>query len=103
MDPLGRDCLSSEEPKSAPMKVELFAFKNYTKSNCLLECRAAAMLRLCECLIYFYPDLPPTFIRKFLPEFMEVKDAICEGPKLQCIANNAGNTLTVKTKTIITF
>ena len=72
------------------MDVKLFAFKNYTKSNCLLECRAAAMLRLCECLIYFYPDLPATFIKKFLPEFNEARDAICRGPKLQCIVEKTG-------------
>ena len=90
MDPLDRDCLSSNEPRSASMDVELFAFQNYTKSNCLLECRAAAMLRLCKCLIYFYPDLPATFIRKFLPDFKQARDAICRGPKLQCIVEKTG-------------
>ena len=46
MEPLDRECLSTQEPRSDAMDVQLFAFQNYTKSNCLLECRAAAMLRL---------------------------------------------------------
>ena len=90
MDPLDRECLSTQEPRSDAMDVQLFAFQNYTKSNCLLECRAAAMLRLCKCLIYFYPDLPATFIRKFLPVYKEARDAICRGPKLQCIVEKTG-------------
>ena len=90
MDPLDRECLSTQEPRSDAMDVQLFAFQNYTKSNCLLECRAAAMLRLCKCLIYFYPDLPATFIRKFLPVYKQARDAICRGQKLQCIVEKTG-------------
>jgi hypothetical protein len=32
-------------------------FKSYTEENCLLECRAKHLLRLCGCLPYYYPRL----------------------------------------------
>ena len=48
MAPEVRGCLTAAEPQYPPLHVELFAFRDYTKSSCLLECRAAAMLRLCQ-------------------------------------------------------
>ena len=108
MAPEVRGCLTAAEPQYPPLHVELFAFRDYTKSSCLLECRAAAMLRLCQvrlgphlnhalhhaslfqCLVYNYPDLPPAFVQKFHPSYSSPKDVICKPSQLQCIANHTG-------------
>ena len=87
MNPETRNCLNSGEPKNDKLGVELFAFRNYRKSNCELECIAGAMLTMCKCLVYNFPDLPPSFVKRFLPDITNVKDIICKPSQLQCIKN----------------
>ena len=90
MSPKERGCLDSSEIENEQLGVHLYAFKNYTKSNCLLECRAATMLKTCNCLIYFYPWLPRTFIKKFLPHYNSSKDIMCNSDQLKCLADYSG-------------
>ena len=91
MSPEDRNCLDNPETKYDNLGVDLYAFKNYTKSNCLLECRAAAMLRTCKSLIYFFPHLPYAFIKQYMPEYNSSKDIICNSDQLKCLAKNSGN------------
>ena len=93
MNPETRACMDTTETKYEKLKVDLYAFKNYTKANCLLECRAAAMLKKCHCLIYFFPFLPRAFIKQFMPDYTSSKDIICDSEQLKCLANNSGNAL----------
>ena len=92
MAPEDRSCLDESETKYEPLGVDLYAFQNYTKSNCLLECRAAAMLKTCKCLIYFFPELPRAFIKQYMPEYNSSKDIICNSDQLKCLAENSGIT-----------
>lgn len=85
MKPETRKCLTSAEAKYENLGVELFAFRNYRKSNCELECVAGAMLTMCQCLVYNFPDLPPSFVKRFLPNITNIKDIICKPSQLQCI------------------
>ncbi|XP_023321957.1 sodium channel protein Nach isoform X2 [Eurytemora carolleeae] len=66
MSPSRRNCLFPEETQVPEMNVNLEAFKTYNKANCLLECSVAAMLQLCGCVPYFYPDFPKSFIEKHI-------------------------------------
>ena len=93
MDPETRACMDTSETKYEKLGVHLYAFKNYTKANCLLECRAAAMLQKCKCLIYFFPFLPRAFIKQYIPEYTSSKDIICDSEQLKCLAEHSGNAL----------
>ena len=78
--------------------IDSHALQEYTKSSCLLECRARfqlahfhrlqphfpnsffhgwiyfrAMLEKCGCIVYYYPTLPEEFVRETLPEVAAAK------------------------------
>ena len=91
MNPKERACLASSETEVDQLDVHLYAFKNYTETNCLLECQAALMLRTCGCLMYYYPWLPKSFIRQFIPTYNSSKDIICDSNQLKCLGEHAGN------------
>merc|ERR1712179_355037 len=90
-NPETRACMDTQETKYEKLGVHLYAFKNYTKANCLLECRAAAMLQKCKCLIYFFPFLPRAFIKQYIPEYNSSKDIICDSEQLKCLAENSAS------------
>ena len=87
MRPKIRGCLNNSETRVEELGVELHVFHSYTKENCLLECRAAFMLKTCKCLAYFYPSLPLAFIKQYLPEYNSSKDITCNYNQLKCLSN----------------
>jgi hypothetical protein len=58
MDVNRRQCIKIDDPpevlEAAGIKMKSFA--NYTRSSCLLECRAQAIFNACKCLPYYYPN-----------------------------------------------
>ena len=87
MKPKIRGCLDNSETRVEELGVKLNVFDSYTKENCLLECRAAYMLKTCKCLAYFYPSLPLAFIKQYLPEYNSSKDITCNYNQLKCLSN----------------
>ena len=60
MHPNRRACIKHDEDPQVlkdAIGIELEAFKNYSRTGCLLECRAKHLIELCGCLPYYYPDL----------------------------------------------
>ena len=82
-----RGCLDNSETKVEELGAELHVFRTYTKENCLLECRAAYMLKTCKCLVYYYPSLPKAFIKQNMPEYNTSKDITCNYEQLKCLSN----------------
>ena len=89
MYPEDRSCLVGSELKYENLGVELHAFKNYTKANCMLECQAAAMLKTCKCLTYSFPIMPDAFIKQYIPTYNSSHDIFCY-EDLICIAKLFG-------------
>lgn len=50
MRPTIRNCFFTDERRLSITEV-------YTQTNCLLECRLRTMVRMCQCLPYFYGNL----------------------------------------------
>ena len=75
-----RNCIMQNEDLSGT-GIVLEAFKNYSRPNCLLECRARVMYDKCGCLPFYYPN------------FSEVwkKDTTCNRTGLSCLSDIAGN------------
>ena len=78
MDLDRRQCILVDEnlEETAP-HVKMEAFEEYSKSSCLLECRARRMFEECNCLPYYYPN------------FQKVWDmnTTCTKEGLACLAN----------------
>ncbi len=71
-----RNCIKVDEDLSQT-DVVLEAFKDYSKSSCLLECRARKMRDMCGCLPYFFPDFAKVWN----------KSTTCGFEGLECLAN----------------
>ena len=75
-----RDCIIKNEDLEGT-GIVMEAFKNYSRPNCLLECRARLMFDRCGCLPFFYP------------EFSRVwgESTTCSREGLACLSNTTGN------------
>ena len=50
-----RKCIDHDESLDGT-GVTLEVFQNYSRTSCLLECRANLLLDKCGCLPYYFPD-----------------------------------------------
>ena len=66
--------------------IELDVFQDYTRKNCVFECQARSMFKMCGCLPYQYPEfhLIDTGIWK------EVNHTACNYTKLLCLSEVKG-------------
>lgn len=71
----GSDLQTLEITKGVKMQV----FQNYTRANCLLECRAHLMQNTCNCLPYYFPDFTKAW----------KKNTECDLDGLKCLAREA--------------
>ncbi|XP_023321954.1 uncharacterized protein LOC111696554 isoform X2 [Eurytemora carolleeae] len=61
------------------------------EANCLLECTVGAMLQLCGCVPYFYPDFPKSFIEKHIKLSNYTNSTgFCFWDNLKCLSENRG-------------
>ena len=69
-----RDCiLVNENFNNTNIKMD--AFKEYTRSSCLLECRAREMQKRCGCLPYYMPNFAKVWKR----------NTLCNRTGLECL------------------
>ncbi|XP_023338348.1 uncharacterized protein LOC111709013 isoform X2 [Eurytemora carolleeae] len=91
MSPYRRRCLMPEETDVPELNVKLEAFDTYTQANCLIECAAAAMLKLCGCVPYYFPTLPKPFIQANVKMGKYPgSSGFCFTENLVCLGNNQG-------------
>ena len=77
-----RKCISHGEDFSKIPKFQRYKpkyFKYYSLEGCMLECRAAYSLDMCNCLPYYYPNFR--------------KNSACDVEELQCLANISGRNM----------
>lgn len=90
LDAEQRQCAYDEE-----LKLDYFQF--YSPVNCLTECRMKYILKVCDCLPFYYP-IPPglqisTIIitsRKCYVYVMILEVPVCNISKLQCLMDQVG-------------
>jgi hypothetical protein len=72
-----RSCIKQDDPPEIldEANVTMRSFQNYTRSSCLLECRAKAIYDICKCLPYYYPNFGIVW----------KKNATCDEVGLQCL------------------
>ena len=78
---LRRGCVRHDESIEAlknELGIEMEVFKNYSRTTCLLECRARHLTDLCGCLPYYYPDFGLAW----------GIDTTCDVDGLKCLADN---------------
>lgn len=68
--------------------VKMEAFQEYSKSSCLLECRARELFKHCGCLPYYYPNFNSIW----------KKETACDIDGLNCLANVTAHLYAVKIK-----
>eukprot|EP00094_Tigriopus_californicus_P002100 TCALIF_02024-PA protein Name:"Similar to Nach Sodium channel protein Nach (Drosophila melanogaster)" AED:0.08 eAED:0.09 QI:38/0.85/0.37/1/0.28/0.5/8/0/589 len=78
----GRKCIqggSDLQTLEITEGVKMEVFQNYTRANCLLECRAHLMQKTCQCLPYYFPDFTKVWN----------KNTECDLEGLECLAKEA--------------
>jgi amiloride-sensitive sodium channel len=74
-----RNCILSDENLN-DTNIQMDAFNDYSRSSCLLECRARLMQEECGCLPYYFPNFGKVWN----------KNTTCNRTGLDCLSNVAG-------------
>ena len=79
-----RKCILVDE-NLKKVGIQMDAFEDYSRSSCLLECRARKLYDECKCLPYYYPNFAKVW----------GKDTTCSKDGLRCLANYTGVILNI--------
>ena len=81
------DSYKPEQKKCASKHdIELDVFQDYTRQNCLFECKAKSIFKKCGCLPYHYPE----FHHSITGIWKDVNSTTCNYTQLICLSKVEG-------------